>query len=110
MAAITDYATLSTAMADWAERSDFDTDQIIGLAEAEFRLHLGPHFSKQSSGTLAVVAGVATLPTGLVRVLSLVHATYGAPSVNWSTTRAAFPACLRSRARPFSCRAITPAI
>jgi hypothetical protein len=77
MAAITTYATLQTSLADWAERSDYDFDEILGLAEAEFRIYLGPHFSKESTATLAVVSGIATLPTGLVRLLSLVHDTYG---------------------------------
>jgi hypothetical protein len=78
MAAITDYATLQTSLADWAERSDYDFDEIVGLAEAEFRLYLGPHFSKETSTTLTFTSGSATLPTGLVRVISLVHSTYGA--------------------------------
>lgn len=77
MAAITDYTTLVAAMQDWAERADQDEDEIIGLAEAEFRIHLGPHFSKGTSTTLTFTSGAATLPTGLVRVISLVHATYG---------------------------------
>jgi hypothetical protein len=77
MAAITTYATLQTSLADWAERSDYDYDEILGLAEAEFRLHLGPHFSKETSATLTVTTGSATLPTGLVRVISVVHETYG---------------------------------
>jgi hypothetical protein len=78
--AITSYATLTSALSDWAERTytSAQTDEAIGLAEAEFRLYLGPHFSKETSGTLAFTSGSATLPTGLVRVISLVHATYGA--------------------------------
>jgi hypothetical protein len=77
MAAITTYATLVTALADWAERSDYDADAIIGLAEGEFRIYFGPSFAKEASTTLTVTSGSATLPTGLVRVVSLVHATYG---------------------------------
>lgn len=76
--AITNYATLVTAMADWSERSDYDEDEIIGLAEGEFRIYFGPTFAKETSTTLSFTSGSATLPTGLVRVLSLVHATYGA--------------------------------
>lgn len=77
--AITTYATLTAALSDWAERTytAAQTDEAIGLAEGEFRIYLGPHFSKETSATLPVVAGVATLPTGLVRIVSLVHATYG---------------------------------
>lgn len=76
--AITDYASLVTALADWSERSDYDEDEIIGLSEGEFRIYFGPTFAKETSGTLTFTSGSATLPTGLVRVLSLVHATYGA--------------------------------
>lgn len=77
MAAITDYTTLVAAIADWSERSDYDADEIIGLSEADIRLYLGPHFSKETSTTLTFTSGSATLPTGLVRVISLVHSTYG---------------------------------
>ncbi len=77
MAAITTYATLQTSLASWADRSDYDYDEILGLAEGEFRLYLGPHFSKETTTTLTFTTGSATLPTGLVRMISLVHATYG---------------------------------
>jgi hypothetical protein len=77
MAAVTDYTTLAAAIDEWAERGDWDTDQLIALAEAEFRLHLDPHFSRETSTTLAFVSGSATLPTGFVRPLALTHATYG---------------------------------
>lgn len=78
-AAITDYDTLGTGINDFAERSYTagELDRFIGLAEAEFRLYFGPNFAKETSATLSVTAGVATLPTGFVRALSLVHATYG---------------------------------
>lgn len=77
MPAITDYSSLQTSLASWSERSDYDFDEVLGLSEAEFRLYLGPHFSKETSSTLTFTAGAATLPTGLVRVISLVHSTYG---------------------------------
>jgi hypothetical protein len=78
--AITTYATLTTALSDWAERTytSAQTDEAIGLAEGEFRLYFGPHFSKETTTTLAFTSGSATLPTGLVRTISMVHATYGA--------------------------------
>lgn len=76
MAAVTDYTTLAAAIEEWDERSH-DTDQLIGLAEAEFRLHLVPHFSRETSATLAFVSGSASIPTGFVRPLALTHATYG---------------------------------
>jgi hypothetical protein len=77
--AITTYATLTTALSDWGERTytSAQTDEAIGLAEAEFRLYFGPHFAKDTTTTLAFTTGSATLPTGLVRVISMVHATYG---------------------------------
>jgi len=76
MAAITDYATLSAAIQSWDERSH-DADELIGLAEAEFRLHFGPHYARETSGTVSFTSGTATLPTGYIRSLALSHATYG---------------------------------
>jgi hypothetical protein len=77
--AITDYSSLSTAINDFPERSytQGEIDRFIGLAEGQFRLYLGPNFAKETSTTLSVTSGSATLPTGFVRALSMVHATYG---------------------------------
>lgn len=77
--AITDYASLSTAINDFPERSyDQGTiDRFIGLAEGFIRLYLGPNFAKNASVTLTVTSGSAALPAGFVRALSVVHATYG---------------------------------
>jgi hypothetical protein len=80
MAAVTSYATLTTRLSDEAERTytSGETDGFIADSEAEFRIYLGPSFAKETSGaTLAFTTGSATLPTGLVRVLNLSHATYG---------------------------------
>ncbi len=80
MAAVTSYATLTTAISDEALRSytSGETDGFILHAEAEFRLYFGPHFAKETAAaTLTVTAGSGTLPTGLIRVLSLSHSTYG---------------------------------
>lgn len=77
MAAITDYTTLAAAIDSWDERDDHDVDEIIGLAESQFRRHLGPNYAKEASTTLALTSGTATLPTGYVRSLALTHATYG---------------------------------
>jgi hypothetical protein len=77
MAAITNYTTLSAALTDWAEWPFFDADEIIGLAEDEFRLYLGPNFAKEATTTLAFTSGSAALPTGYIRTLDLTHATYG---------------------------------
>lgn len=76
MAAITNYTTLAAAIDAWDERTH-DSAELIGLAEAEFRLHLGPNYAKETSATLTVTAGSAALPTGFVRPLALTHATYG---------------------------------
>lgn len=76
MAAITNYSTLSDAINSWEERTH-DTDELIGLAEAEFRLLLGPNFAKEAVTTLTFTAGVATLPSGFVRPISLTVTTYG---------------------------------
>jgi len=77
---ITDYASLTAAISDWDERTwtAAQTDEFIGLAEAEFRLYFGPNYAKETSATLPFTTGSATLPSGYVRALSLTHATYGA--------------------------------
>jgi acyl-coenzyme A synthetase/AMP-(fatty) acid ligase len=85
MAAITNYTTLAAAIESWDER-DHDVDEIIGLAEAEFRLYLGPNFAKEATATVAFTSGSAALPTGYVRTLALTHSTYG--EVTGSTIRA----------------------
>lgn len=77
MAAITNYTTLSAALTDWAEWPFFDADEIIGMAEAEFRLFLGPNFAKEASATLSFTSGSASLPAGYVRALDLTHSVYG---------------------------------
>jgi hypothetical protein len=78
MAAITDYTTLVAAVQDWAERSDFDADEIIGLAEADFRIEFGPNFALETAGTtLTFTAGSAALPAGFIRPLALTHSVYG---------------------------------
>src|SRR6185369_16222665 len=50
----------------------------IGLAEADFRLYFGPNFAKDTANTsLAFTSGSATLPSGFIRPISLLHTTYG---------------------------------
>lgn len=74
MAAITDYASLVSALSSWAERDlTADADEIIGLAEAEFRIYFGPNYAQETSVTLTFTAGVATIPTGFQRAISMVH-------------------------------------
>lgn len=74
--AITDYTTLTGAIDTWDERSH-DADELIGLAEAEFRLYFGPNFAKEASATVTFTAGSGALPAGYVRALALTHSTYG---------------------------------
>lgn len=76
MAQITDYASLSAAINSWDERSH-DVDELIGLAEAEFRLYFGPSFTKESSAALTFTAGSSALPAGFIRPLGLTHSVYG---------------------------------
>jgi hypothetical protein len=76
MAQVTDYTTLAAAIDTWDERTH-DSDELIGLAEAEFRLYLGPNFAKETSTTLTFASGSAALPAGYVRTLALTHSVYG---------------------------------
>lgn len=76
MAQITNYTTLAAAIDDWEER-DLDADELIGLAEAEFRIHLGPHYARETSATVTFTSGSASLPAGFVRPIAMTHATYG---------------------------------
>lgn len=77
MAAITNYTTLAAAILDWDDGHVHDVDEIIGLAEGEFRVNLSPNFAKETSVTLTFVSGSASLPTGYIRALALTHSTYG---------------------------------
>lgn len=76
MAQITDYDSLSSAINNWDERTH-DADELIGLAEAEFRIYFGPTYVRETTATLAFTSGLATLPTGWVRAISVTHATGG---------------------------------
>lgn len=76
MAQITDYATLVSAIADWEDRS-LDVDELIGLSEAEFRIHFGPTYVREVTAALTFTSGLATIPTGYVRAIALTHATGG---------------------------------
>jgi hypothetical protein len=76
MSQVTDYTTLAAAIDTWDERTH-DSDELIGLAEAEFRLYLGPNFAKETSATLTFASGSAALPAGYVRTLALTHSVYG---------------------------------
>lgn len=79
MAAIVDYASLTTEIGAHMKRSygASDTDGFIANAEGEFRLYFGPSFAKQSSSTPTFASGSATLPTGFIRPIAASHSTYG---------------------------------
>lgn len=82
--AITSYSTLADAVSDWAEWPYYDIDEVLGLAEAEFRLYFGPDYAKETTATLTFASGVATIPTGYVRAVSLTHSTGGPlTQVSW---------------------------
>lgn len=80
MAAITDYATLTTEIGAQMKRTytAADTDGFIGLSEGDFRLYFGPNFAKDTANTsLAFTSGSAALPAGFIRPIALLHLTYG---------------------------------
>lgn len=83
MAQITNYTTLGSAIDDWAERT-VDKDEVIGLAEAEFRIYFGPNYAKETTATLTFTSGVASVPSGYLRAVSMTHATGGPMTqVSW---------------------------
>ena len=72
--AITDYATLSTSINEWAVRNytQGQLDQFIGLAEGEFRLKFGPNFALETgAASVTFTDGIGALPAGFLRPLSL---------------------------------------
>jgi len=91
MAAITDYASLSTALNDWADRSETQStiDGAITLAEASMNLVPGfrSYRNETTSGTLTTDAnGEVSLPSGFKTMRSIVRDYSGATplvSVSW---------------------------
>jgi hypothetical protein len=77
---LTSYSGLSTAIGTWGTRtySQDQLDEFILLAEASMNRRLGPHYTRETSATVTFTAGAASIPTGFVRAISLVHTTYGA--------------------------------
>lgn len=93
--AITNYSTLTTAINDWADRS-YTSDKLqefVALAESEF--NLVPQFKtyrrETTDATLTTDAnGEATLPTGFIRMRSIVRDYSGATPlkpVGWAQLR-----------------------
>lgn len=82
MAAITSYATLTTAIIAYAERSGDSvyvgqTDTFIGLAEAFFNRYLGGAYQLEKSTTITTTTGVGTLPSDFSIMRSVAYSTYG---------------------------------
>lgn len=76
MTAIVDYTSIAAAINAWDERTH-DVDELLGLAEAEFRLYLGPNFAKETTATLTFASGIAAVPAGYVRPIGMAHSTIG---------------------------------
>lgn len=73
MSAITNYATLTTAINEWSDRSyaSTRTDQFIALAESEFNNTLR-NYRREITDTITTDAdGEATLPTDFRRMRSI---------------------------------------
>ena len=76
MATITDYASLTTAIGDWSERTytQSQVDGFIGLFEARANRILGHNYRREVEKTLNTDAnGEVTLPTGFVGMRSIVR-------------------------------------
>lgn len=80
MTAITDYASLTTAIGDWSERTyaSTRTDQFIALAEAEFALMLRNYRREETATITTNSSGVASLPSDFLKVRSLTRDYSGA--------------------------------
>lgn len=77
---VTDYASIRTELNNYTLRSytTAQVDTFLGQSESEFNIYLGPNHVRETSATVNTDAsGVAALPAGFVRFLSLSHATYG---------------------------------
>jgi hypothetical protein len=80
MAAIVDYATLTTEIGAHMKRtySASDTDGFIGNAEGEFRLYLPPNYTLEiGAASVTFTNGIGALPAGFVRPISLTIAGVG---------------------------------
>ena len=77
--AVSDYASILTEVNSHTDRTytQAQIDTFIGLFEADAQLELGPNYQRETSSTLTVTSGSATLPTGFVRAIEATHATYG---------------------------------
>jgi hypothetical protein len=72
--AVSDYATLTTAIGTWTERTytSGQTDEFIALAEAAFNRRLGSNYRRKITATITTdSSGEATIPSGVIRLESL---------------------------------------
>lgn len=89
MAAVTSYSTLTASLATWADRtySADQTDEFIGLAESKFNRKVGSNYRRKSTAVIAIdSAGLGTLPTGSVAIISIVRDLLGSlplKQVSW---------------------------
>lgn len=83
------YATLTTAIGTWAERTftSTETDEFIALVEAKANLKLGSTYRRMTTATVnTTAAGVGTLPTDFVAMVSITRAVLGSvplKQVSW---------------------------
>jgi hypothetical protein len=72
--AVTDYATLTTAIGTWSERTytSGQTNEFIALAEAAFNRRLGSNYRRKVTATITTDSlGEAAIPSGVIRLESL---------------------------------------
>lgn len=85
------YATLSTALSEWEERSfsSARTDEFIALTEAKANRKLRQDFRRRTAATINTDAdGVGTLPTGFVGLTSITRDLVGSvplSQVSWAS-------------------------
>lgn len=93
--AITDYTSIRTELNNHTKRaySQAQVDTFLGLAEADINLLLGPNYVRETNTTITTDStGVASLPSGFQRFISLSHGTYGnIPLVAWEVLSAFNP-------------------
>ncbi len=93
--AVTDYASIRTELNNHTKRaySQAQVDTFLGLAQADIDLLLGPNYVRETNTTITTDSdGVASLPLGFERFISLSHPTYGnIPLVAWEVLTAFNP-------------------
>lgn len=72
-----DYSSLTSAISTWATRTytSAQTDEFIAMAEAAFNRRLRG-YQRETKDTLTFTDGIASIPTGCKRILSLAYSAY----------------------------------